>query len=105
MESLRGCYRNRRKAAIGKDCGGSDEAERLINELADEERGRERDEAMTALAHRAALSEALRLLEGPQKAWTRHDIRRAMTLDLVAVHVPDLHLHQVELRGAADVTM
>ena len=28
----------------------------------------------------AALSEALRLFEGPQKAWTRRDIRRAMTL-------------------------
>ena len=27
-----------------------------------------------------ALSEALRLFEGPQKTWTRRDIRRAMTL-------------------------
>ncbi len=26
------------------------------------------------------LSEALRLFEGPKKAWTRRDIRRAMTL-------------------------
>ena len=28
----------------------------------------------------AALSEALRLMEGPKRAWTRRDIRRAMTL-------------------------